>query len=117
MRHRLAELEEELAAADRRGVAGRGRRLSAKREALLAQLPQCGLAGRPRRLGGTAERARVAVRKAIAQRLSPGSSRSTGLAPAVADTVSTGVACRVEPDPGSTRPLGLLGEPAAGPRP
>ena len=114
-RHRLAELEEELAAADRRGDAGRGRRLSAEREALLAQVAAAtGLAGRPRRLGGTAERARVAVRKAIAAALARIIEVDPPVGRLLADTVSTGITCRYEPDP--DRPVRwLLGEPAAGP--
>jgi hypothetical protein len=111
-RHRLAELDEKLAEADSGGDAGRGQRLSAERGALLAQIAAAtGLGGRPRTLGGTAERARVAVRKAIAAALARISAVDPPVGRLLADTVNTGTTCRYEPDPG--RPIRwLLDEPA-----
>jgi hypothetical protein len=114
-RHRLAELDEELTEADHWGDAGRGRRLSAEREALLAQVAAAtGLAGRPRSFGGTTERARVAVRKAIAAALTRICDVDPPLGRLLADTVSTGMVCRYDPDPG--RPVRwLLDGPASEP--
>jgi hypothetical protein len=113
-RHRLAELDEELAEADSWGDAGRGRRLVAEREALLGQVAAAtGLGGRRRVAGATTERARVAVRKAIAAALARISDVDPALGRLLADTVSTGTVCRYDPDPGR-RVRWNLGEPGAG---
>jgi hypothetical protein len=114
-RNRLSELDEELGEADRRGDAGRGQRLAAEREALLAQVAAAtGLGGRPRAVGATTERARIAVRKAIAGALARLADVDPPLGRLLADTVSTGTVCRYDPDPG--RPVRwLLAERSPGP--
>lgn len=113
-RRRLAELDEELDRADRRGDAGRGQRLTSERAALLAQVAAAtGFGGRPRVTGATAERARVAVRKAIAAALARISAVDPPVGRLLADTVSTGITCRYEPDPG--RPVRWLLHDRAGP--
>lgn len=99
-RRRLAELDSELDAADQRGDRPAGTALSAEREALLAQLRAgTGLGGRQRRVGGSAERARVAVRKAIAATLAQIERHEPGLARLLRDSVHTGMACRYDPNP------------------
>lgn len=99
-RRRLAELDEDLAEADAWGDPARGERLAAEREALLAQVREAtGLSGRPRAAAGAQERARVAVRKAIAAGLDRIADVDPALARLLRDTVRTGSTCRYEPDP------------------
>jgi hypothetical protein len=82
-------------------------RLRLEREALLAEVSAAtGLGGRPRRFSSTQERARVAVRKAIASALARIEARDAALARLLRDTVHTGTACRYDPDPG--RPVTWL---------
>ena len=72
-----------------------------ERDALLEQVGVAtGLAGRQRRFSSSQERARVAVRKAIAAALHPIEANSPELARLLRDTVHTGTVCRYEPDPG-----------------
>lgn len=99
-RNRLREIDEELDEAhswhDPAGV----ERIEAEREALLRELAGAtGLAGRARRSGGTAERARVAVRKAIAAALDRIESDDPATARLLRRTVHTGSVCRYEQDP------------------
>ncbi len=100
-RQRLADIDAELDDADDRGNATAAERLHAERAALLAELrAAAGLGGRTRTTSGNAERARVAVRKAISgaiKRLEP---VDPYLARVLIDTVTTGATCRYEPDPG-----------------
>ena len=121
-RRRLGELEEELAEADAWADPVRSERLGAEREALLEQVRAAtGLGGRPRGTADSRERARVAVRKAVAAALDRIEPVDPALARLLRDTVHTGTACRYEPDPG--RPVRWLldevrlpGQPPA-PRP
>jgi hypothetical protein len=106
-RRRLAELDEELAEADGWADAGRSERLAAERAALLAEVSAAtGLGGRPRVAGGAAERARIAVRKAIVAAIGRISAVDPVLGRLLTDTVSTGATCRYAPDPG--RPVRWL---------
>ena len=83
-------------AQDRREV----ERIEAEREALLRELAGAtGLGGRARTTGGTAERARVTVRKAIAAALDRIDAEDPATARLLRRTVHTGSACRYEPDP------------------
>ena len=50
-------------------------------------------------MGGSAERARVAVRKAIAATLTQIERHEPGLARLLRDEVHTGMACRYDPNP------------------
>jgi hypothetical protein len=100
-RRRLGDLDDELAAAEADADGGRIARAGAEREALLHHLrAAAGLGGRQRLAGSTGERARVAVRKAIAAAVE----RVAGVDPAVGrllrDGIRTGASCRYEPDPG-----------------
>jgi hypothetical protein len=97
-RRRLAELDEDLAEADDRADLVR---LTVEREALLAQVAEAtGLSGRLRGTASARERARVAVRKAIAAAEERLAGTDPGLARLLRATVTTGTSCRYEPDPG-----------------
>ncbi|HWC36305.1 MAG TPA: hypothetical protein VG650_15975 [Mycobacteriales bacterium] len=98
-RTRLAEIDDDL---DGAGVDGaRVERLEAEREALLAELrAAAGLGGRARATGGSSdERARVAVRKAIAAAIDRVREVDASLGRTLEVTVSTGSVCCYEPDP------------------
>jgi hypothetical protein len=99
-RHRLAGIGAQLDAADRSGDARAAAELTAERDALLAQLRGAtGLGGRQRRPGGSAERARIAVRKAIASALAHIERHDPGVARLLRDSVRTGTTCRCDPHP------------------
>jgi len=75
-------------------------RIQAEREALLRELAGAtGLGGRARSMGGTAERARVAVRKAIAAALDRIDAGDPATARLLRRTMHTGGVCRYEQDP------------------
>jgi hypothetical protein len=70
-RARLAQLDEELAAADRHQVIERSARLAAERDALIGELTRAaGLGGRRRHLGDVSERARTTVTARIRDAIS-----------------------------------------------
>jgi hypothetical protein len=72
-----------------------------ERDALVEHLAAAaGLHGRPRLVGATAERARVAVRKAIAAAIDRIEQHDPVVGRFLRDTVRTGALCRYEPDPG-----------------
>jgi len=99
-RRRLAELDDELSEARARADLAREEHLDRERDALLDQVRSAtGLGGRPRVAGGTHERARVAVRKAIAAAIDRIATIDPSLGRLLADTVTTGATCRYEPDP------------------
>ncbi|MFN8051376.1 MAG: hypothetical protein U0Q22_08075 [Acidimicrobiales bacterium] len=99
-RRRLSELDVEEEAAAARADVARSERAAIEREALLDELRRAtGLGGRVRRTGGTDERARVAVRKAIAASLARIDEVDPGTARLLRDTVHTGLVCRYQPDP------------------
>jgi hypothetical protein len=99
-RRRLAELDEDLREADAWGDPLRGERLTAEREALLAQVAEAtGLGGRARATPSTRERARVAVRKAITAAIGRIGETDPALGRLLRDTVLTGGSCRYDPDP------------------
>ena len=75
-------------------------RIEAEREALLRELAGAtGLHGRSRTLNGSAERARVAVRKAIAAALERIDVDDPATARLLRASVRTGGVCRYDPDP------------------
>jgi hypothetical protein len=91
-RTRIAELDRELELADDAD-------LRRERNALLAQLAGAtGLSGRERRTGGSSERARVAVRKAIISALARIAEQDPQLARHLHERVRTGHQCRYVPD-------------------
>jgi hypothetical protein len=98
-RTRLREIDEELDEAQSWNDRARAERIEAEREALLRELAGAtGLGGRVRTMGGAAERARVAVRKAIAAALDRVAAEDPGTARLLRRTVHTGSVCRYEPD-------------------
>jgi len=98
-RRRLAEIDTELVAADVSGDAARSAKLTAERDALLAELSAAtGLGGRPRTAGSGAERARVTVRKAIATALHAIHSADPVVARHLTGHVRTGLWCSYQPD-------------------
>jgi hypothetical protein len=106
-RKRLAEIDAELAEFRQWGDAARIERLEDEREALLAEVRLAtGLGGRPRQVGGTPERARVAVRKAVAAAIERIADVDASLGRLLRDCVRTGARCIYDPDP--TRPVTWL---------
>jgi hypothetical protein len=99
-RTRLAELDAELDECRAWADAARIARLEDERDALLSELRGAtGLGARARQAGGTAERARVAVRKAIAAAIERIAATDSGLGRLLHDCVRTGARCSYEPDP------------------
>ena len=106
-RSRLRDLDEELDEAEAWADEARLSRLREEREALLDQVAAAtGLGGRQRRFGSAGERARVAVRKAIAAALARIEQQDPATARLLKDTVNTGATCRYDPDP--VRPVTWL---------
>jgi len=103
-RQRLAELDAEIAEAEQWADHGRLSRLRTERDALLDQVAAAtGLGGRLRKAGGSAERARIAVRKAIAAATERIGEVEPDLGHALRHDVHTGAGCRYDPEP--SRPL------------
>jgi hypothetical protein len=99
-RNRLREIDQELDEAQSWNDPVRAERVEAEREALLRELAGAtGLGGRARSVGGTAERARVAVRKAIAAALDRIDAEDPATARLLRRTTHTGSVCRYEQDP------------------
>jgi len=93
-RSRLTNLDTELAEAREWSDLGRVGTLEIERDALLAELSAAaGLDGRSRRTGSSAERARVAVTKAITTAIGRIAAVDPGLGQHLADTVHTGAEC------------------------
>jgi hypothetical protein len=106
-RNRLGEIDEELGEAQSWHDLARAERIEAEREALLRELAGAtGLGGRARSMGGTAERARVAVRKAITAALDRIGAEDPATARLLRRTIHTGSVCRYEQDP--DRPVDWL---------
>lgn len=106
-RSRLRDIDTELDEAETWTDHGRLDRLRLERDALLDEVHMAtGLGGRHRRFASTHERARVAVRKAIASTVDRINRHDPALARLLRDTIHTGVSCRYDPDP--TRPVTWL---------
>jgi hypothetical protein len=111
-RRRLAEIDADLDQAQSWADTGRAAKLAAERDALLEQLRAAiGLGGRPRVSGSAHERARIAVRKAIAHAIDRVIAADPSLGRLLSDTVTTGATCRYDPDP--DRPVQWVLSPAA----
>jgi hypothetical protein len=109
-RARLRDIDSDLAEADSWADEGRLARLGLEREALLDQVAAAaGLSGRHRRFSSADERARVAVRKAIAATLTRIEHQDPALARLLRDSVRTGASCRYDPDP--ARPVTWVLDP------
>ena len=103
-RRRLDEIDQDIAEAERWSDPERLTRLQAEREALLDELlASTGLGGRRRMSGSSEERARVAVRKAVAAAVDRIEEVDAPLGRLLRDTVRTGALCRYDPDP--SRPV------------
>ncbi|AXK36359.1 ATPase [Streptomyces armeniacus] len=99
---RLTQLDQEIDRAVERGDDRRAADYDREREALLHELrAAAGLGGRSRRLGDEAERARKTVTARIRDTLRKLDERHPELAAHLRATVSTGAACRYQPDSGT----------------
>jgi hypothetical protein len=97
-RQRLAELDDALDAAARRGDRKREAERTAEREALIDELKRAtGLGGRLRRSGSPAEKARVNVTRTIRHAIGELASRAPDLATHLDESIVTGVSCCYEP--------------------
>ena len=106
-RQRLRDLDGELAEAESWADQARLTRLRLEREALLREVGAAAEAGgRPRRFSSADERARVAVREAIAAALARIGQADPATARLLRDTIRTGARCRYDPDP--ARPVSWL---------
>jgi hypothetical protein len=99
-RTRLQEIDDEFDEATSWSDTARVERLQRERDALLREVGSAaGLGGRRRTTGGSVERARVAVRKAIAAALDRIEPEDPVTARLLRTTVRTGATCCYEPDP------------------
>jgi hypothetical protein len=99
-RQRLAQLDAQLDDADARGDEHLAQKATEERDALLEQLRSAtGLGGRARRSGASTERARVAVRKAVAAAIAQIERHDPSMARTLRDSIRTGTMCRYEPNP------------------
>jgi len=99
-RSRLQEIDDELDEATSWADSVRVELLQGEREALLQEVGvAAGLSGRHRTGGASAERARIAVRKAIAAALDRIEAEDISTARVLRTTVRTGTTCCYEPDP------------------
>ncbi len=97
-RRRLAELDDQLDAAARRGDPRRQAERTAEREALISELKRAtGLGGRPRRSGSPVEKARVNVTRTIRHAIAELASSAPDVAAHLDESIATGVSCCYEP--------------------
>ena len=100
-RHRIRELDEELAAADRTGDSAAAEKAHQERQALLSELRRAsGLAGRPRRATADAERARVNVTRTLRATIDRIAMAAPIAGAHLTSSIRTGTACRYQPAPG-----------------
>lgn len=99
-RRRLQDLREELEEAEAWSDSERATRARQEMDALMEELTRGeGLGGRARRAGSDAERARVAVTKALKSAVERINQHSPALGRHLASTLRTGTYCRYDPDP------------------
>jgi hypothetical protein len=100
-RHRIRELDSELAAADRAGDSIAADRAHKERQALVGELRRAtGLAGRPRRATTETERARVNVTRTIRAAIDRIMLAAPIAGAHLQSSIRTGAACRYQPAPG-----------------
>ena len=100
-RTRLAQLAEELDAADATGDVARAARVDTEREAILTELRRStGLGGRARQTTAEAERARVNVTRTLRTAIERISDRAPEAGAHLRRSIRTGLACRYDPAPG-----------------
>ena len=98
-RRRLAELEDELADADRRADVGRAEKAAVERDFIIAELTVAlGLGGRSRRVADPVERARKAVTARIRLCIGRIDAEHPELARHLANAVRTGTTCSYRPE-------------------
>ena len=103
-RQRLRELHEDLAEAEERNDLGRVDLLREEMEALTGELSRAlGLGGRARLTGSDAERARVAVTKAISMALKMIGQHDADLHRYLARAIKTGTFCGFRGDPAEAK--------------
>lgn len=99
-RRRLAEVDDDIEEAERMNDVGRLELAQRDREYLIAELTRAaGLAGRSRTSGGTTERARTSVARALRYSLSRLGKHHPTLAAHLGSSVNTGTYCCYAPDP------------------
>lgn len=99
-RQRLAEVEEDLAEAERNHDVGRADLAERDREYLLAELRRAvGLGGRDRTTGGSVERARTSVTRTLRYAIARIGDELPELGAHLSAAVRTGVECSYAPDP------------------
>jgi tetratricopeptide (TPR) repeat protein len=99
-RHRLRDLDDDLAEAEEWSDAGRIATLRAERDALVDQLTTAaGFGGRPRTNGSSHERARIAATKAITAAISRITAVDETLGRYLQGTIHTGGQCSYQPSP------------------
>jgi hypothetical protein len=97
-RARLAELDEELAIAERTDDDARAARIEAERDAITAELRRAvGLGGRLRKVGSTTERARVNVTRRLRDAIARVSEAHPELGRYLTDAIRTGTYCSFRP--------------------
>jgi tetratricopeptide (TPR) repeat protein len=97
-RERLADLEQEIAEAERHGDVGKLPKLQRERAALAEELRRAlGLGGRVRRSGSATERARVNVQRRVKDAIARITELDPGLGRFFESAVSTGTFCRFRP--------------------
>lgn len=100
-RRRLAELDDELDAADATGDHARAERADIERQAILAELHRTtGLGGRPRAMAAEDERARVNVTRTLRASVERISAAAPKAGAYLTASIRTGRACRYQPAPG-----------------
>jgi hypothetical protein len=97
-RRRLAELDEELDAAEAHHDAAKHAKRTAEREALVAEIKRAtGLGGNPRRAGSPTEKARLNVTRTIRHAINYLSTTAPELAAHLDESLVTCVSCCYEP--------------------
>jgi TolB-like protein len=98
-RHRLREIEAELAEAESDNDSGRAGRMEEERERLLDEMRKAtGLAGRDRKMGDSAERSRTAVTWRIRHAIKKLKAAHPALARHLGHSIKTGVFCSYTPE-------------------
>ena len=98
-RQRLADLDDDLAEAERHADIERAAMLGGEREALIAELARAtGLGGKPRRVGSSAERARLNVTRTVRHAIKHLEDAAPALAAHLDRSVRTGNLCAYEPN-------------------
>jgi hypothetical protein len=98
-RHRLEELDDGIAEAERFNDIARASRLGEERDLLIDELARSvGLGGRPRRAASASERARVNVTRAIRSAIRRIGEADPAAGRYLDSTIVTGTYCVFEPD-------------------